>query len=265
VIALYPRKMVYGAVGGGDFTGPLGLTYAAVLVRLDGPSGPVARRDEVIDALRRVGFSGWVGPAEGGWLASVAVSGDRPTASGRRGAAALGAWLSADLDVTSVAIQVRADRQLLLVVQQGPDEVGLYLSDPSFRTDPADQILPYPLGPGYASAFAAACGHPASAGELEELLAEHLDPDSFIESERLAGVLRLLDLPRWLVSAARLPKPLSNGPLPADFTRLRAGRTGAAGLLAGWLAGLVRNRRPLPPPVADPPRDTTPDIDPWLM
>jgi hypothetical protein len=148
---------------------------------------------------------------------------------------------------------VLGDRQLVLVVWSGGDEVGRYVSDPSHGLDD-EAVLPMPMGTEHAAAFADALGVPEAADELEELLAEELDADSVIESERLAGVLRLLALPGWLVSAASLPRDVPLGPRAREFTRLGAGVPGVRGRLLGRAVDVVRRRRHPPPVVVDPPR-----------
>jgi hypothetical protein len=80
----------------------------------------------------------------------------------------------------------------------------------------------------HAAAFAAACGHPENTDDLEELLSEELDPDSVFESERLAGVLRLLGLPRWLGGSAIAAARRADRAARSEVTRLGAGVPGAA-------------------------------------
>jgi hypothetical protein len=228
----------------GDAAGPSGYTYGGVVVRVDGaPSGRPCTRQDVLAALREVRFSGWLAPPEGGWLVAVAASGDGTVAAGRRGVVGVGEWLADRLAATVLAVRVVADRQLLLALWAGPEELGRYVSDPSYGLDSDDDTLPDPLGVEHAAAFAAACGRPDAAEELAELLTEELDPDSVIESERLAGVLRLLGLPGWLVAASSLPRDVPTGPRAADVTRLGAGRPGFPGRVRGRAADLVRRRR----------------------
>jgi hypothetical protein len=253
---IYPAGFLGGEVGG-----PPGYTYAGIMVRLDGvPSGRPCTRQDVLAALREVRFSGWLGQPEDAWLVAVAASGDGTIAAGRRGVVGVGEWLADRLAATVLAIRVVADRQLLAALWVGREELGRYVSDPSYGLD--DDILPDPLGVEYAAAFAAACGHPDAADDLAELLAEQLDPDSVIESERLAGVLRLLGLPRWLVAASSLPRDVPTGPRAGDVTRLGAGVPGLLGWVCGRVADVVRRRRPPPPAVTDPPRSGA-DFDPW--
>lgn len=262
--------MAYPVVarGGDDAGGPVGYTYAAVLVRLDpagdAPAGATCTREEVLAGLAAVRFSGWVGPAEDGWLVAVAAAGGGTVAAGRRGVLDLGAWLAERFAAPVVATRVVQDQQLLLAMWSGGVEVGRYLSDPSYGLGADDDTLPDPFGVEHAAAFAAACGHPAAAEELTEVLAEELSPDSVFESERLASVLGLLGLPTWLVAVASLPRDVPTGPRAREFTRLAVGRRGLAGRLVGWPVGLVRRRLPPPPAVPDPPRGST-DIDPWLL
>ena len=258
--------MTYAFVaGGGEFGRPTGYTYAALAVRLDGvPSGRSCGRPDVLAALRQVRFSGWLARPEDGWLIAVAADGAGTVAAGRRGVAGVGEWLAGRLGVTVVAVRVVADRQLLLAVWAGGVEVGRYLSDPSYGLGADDDTVPDPLGVEHSAAFAAACGHPDAAEDLAELLAEELDADSVIESERLAGVLRVLELPRWPVAASSLPRDVPAGPLARDLTRLGAGRIGPAGWLCGRAADVVRRRRPAPPVVENAPRGAR-DIDPWML
>ena len=59
---------------------------------------------------------------------------------------------------------------------------------------------------------------PEAAEELFEVLAEELDPQTVFESERLDTVLRLLDLPRWLIAAQSLPKDVPSGPRRTELS-----------------------------------------------
>jgi hypothetical protein len=249
--------------GGGDRTGPPGYTYAGVVVRLDGaPSGRACTREDVLAALREIRYSGWLGQPEDGWLVAVAASGDGTVAAGRRGVVGVGESLADRLGATVFAFRVVTDRQLLVALWADGEEVGRYLSDPSHGLD--DDTLPDPVGVEHADGFAAACGHPEAAEDLADLLAEELDPDSVIESERLGRVLRLLGLPRWLVAASSLPRDIPTGPRSRDMTRLGAGVPGFLGRLRGAAVGIVRRRRPPPPAITDAPRRGS-DIDPWML
>ncbi len=236
-------------------TGPSGYTYAAVLVRLDGPA--------LLAALREVRFSGWLAPAgDDGWSVAVAASGAGTTAAGRRGVIGVGEWLAERSALPVFVVRVVDDRQLVLALWTDGEERGRYVSDPSWGLDDRDGVLSEPVGAGYADAFAAGCARPDAGDDLAELLAEELDVDSVIESERLAGVLRLLGLPRWVVAAASPPREIVGG--PPKPVRLGAGRTGPAGRIAGWAVGHVRRHRPPPPVLDDPPRGAA-GHDPWLF
>lgn len=241
--------------------GPEGHTYAAVVVQLD--SGPVAR-DDVLAALREIRFSGWLAQPEDGWLVAVAASGAGTVAAGRRGVAGVAEELAGRLTGTVLAIRVLADRQLLLAVWTEGAEVGRYVSDPSREPGAEDDVRPDPFGVEQAAGFAESLGRPEQAGDLAELLADELDPDSFIESERLARVLRLLGLPTWLVAAATLPGDIPTGPRTRDMTRLGAGVPGLLGRPSGWAVNIIRRRRPPPPAVTGAPRGRS-GMDPWLM
>jgi len=261
----HPAMMYPLGNGGGDAADPSGYTYAAVVVRVDGvPSDRPCSRQDVLAALREVRFSGWLAQPEDGWLVAVASSGDGTVAAGRRGVVGAGEWLAGRLAATVLAIRVIADRQLLVALWVGREQLGRYVSDPSYGPDADDGTLPDPLGAEHAAAFAAACGRPEAADDLAELLAEELDPDSVFESERLVGVLRLLGLPRWLVSASSLPRDVPAGPRAVDLTRLGAGVPGLLGRVCGWAADLVRRRRRPPLAVIDAPRGGA-DIDPWIL
>jgi hypothetical protein len=242
----------------GDRTGPLGYTYGAVLVRLGGST-----RDAVLDALREIRFTGWVGRDEDGWVVAVPASGDGAVATGRLGVVDVGDRLAQTFTATVVAVRVVRDRQLLLVGWDDGAEVGRYVSDPSYGLPADDDTLPDPIGAEHAEAFAVACGRPESADDLAELLAEELDPDSVIESERLTGVLRLLGLPDWVVAAASLPKDIPAGPRADDLTRLGAGADGIAGRLRGRVTDVVRKHRRPPTPV--PEGHKGPEIEPWML
>lgn len=241
----------------GTTGGPSGYTYGALVVRAcDQP-------DQLLAALRAIRFSGWALPPEDGWGIAVAARAGGAVAAGRRGLLEVGAELASQLGTTVVGVRVLRDRQLVLGVWSGGDEVGRYVSDPSYGLDDED-VLPSPLGAEHAAAFAAALGKPEVAGELEALLLEELDADSLIESERLADVLRMLGLPRWLISSASLPRDVPGGPRARDLTRLGAGVPGVLGRMLGATMDVVRRRRPPPPVVADPPR-AAPGMDPWLF
>jgi hypothetical protein len=174
--------------------------------------------------------------------------------------------LAEALETTSLAVRVLDDRQLVLAAFTSGREVARYVSDPSREPRAAEDVLPDPFGTAGADAVAEACGRPQAGADLGELLAVPLDPDEEIESERLASVLHLLGLPPWLISAWQLPRPMPTGPAPRDLLRLRAGRTGPGGRVAGWAASLGRRWRPPPPVLLDPPRGHGGTDDPalWL-
>jgi hypothetical protein len=245
------------ATSGATADGPSGYTYGAIAVRA------ADQRDRLLSALRAIRFSGWVAPPEDGWVLGVAARAGGAVAAGRRGLIELGAQLAAELDTTVVAVRVLRDRQLVLAVWSGVDEVGRYVSDPAYGLDDED-VLPFPIGTEHAAAFAAAVGVPEVAGELGELLAEELDPESVIESERLALVLRTLALPGWLVASVSLPHDVPGGPRAREFTRLGAGVPGVPGRLVGRAVEVVRTRLDVPPVLTDPPRATS-GPDPWLF
>nr|WP_221377246.1 hypothetical protein [Actinoplanes polyasparticus] len=249
--------MVYPFGPGPEVGGPVGDSYAVALVRDGDAAG-------VLGVLRRIRFTGWVGAAESGWLPVLAVPGNGAVASQRRGIAGAGEVLAGELGATVLVVRVLADRQLALVARVGDDEVGRYVSDPSREPGAADDVLDDPLGVSAAGGIAAAAGHPERGRELAEVLDERLDPESVIESERLARMLRLLGLPTWLVAVAALPRDIPTGPTARDLTRLGFGLPGPGGVVLARLARVVRRRRRPPPIFADPPRGGS-GMDPWLM
>ena len=252
---------MYGT--GAEVGGPEGYTYAAIISSPPGALPPEAVAGEVLGALREIRFSGWLAPPHDSRQIAIAASGDRVVAAGRRGVVGAAEALATRLAGTVLAIRVLDDRQLVLVAWADGDEVGRYVSDPSREPGAPDDVLPEPLGAEHAVAFAEAFGRPEAAADLAEVLGEELDPESVIESERLARVLRLLGLPTWLVAAATLPRDIPTGPSAREMTRLGAGVPGLPGRLLGLVVRLVRRRLPAPV-VADPPRGGS-GFDPWLF
>jgi hypothetical protein len=239
---------------------PAGDTYGAALVRADG-----ATRDAVVAALRDIRFTGWIAEPDGGWIAAIADAAGGTVAEGRRGVLEVAAVLAERLSTTAFAVRVRLDRQLVLAAWAEAVELGRYSSDPSREPGAEEEVLAEPYGAEHADAFAVAAGRPEAAGKLAETLEEELDTDSVYESERLARVLDLLGMPRWLVASAALPRDIPTGPQARELVRLRAGATGVAGRVRGGLTAMVRRRMAPPPALADPPSADEPWIDPWLL
>jgi hypothetical protein len=154
--------------------------------------------------------SGWVAPAEDGWVCAVSAAEQGAVATGRRSLIGAGEHLARQPGSIVTAFQVVRDRQFLIAGRAAGAEIGRYVSDPSYGVD--DDDLPSdPIGAEHAAAFAAAGGQEQNA-ELAEVLAQEQDPEHEIESERLSAVLRLLALPAWLVASSSLPKDVSGGP-----------------------------------------------------
>lgn len=243
--------------------GPAGYTYAAVLLRVGDRTDA---RAESIATLRQIRFSGWVAPPEDRWLPVIPADAGT-VAAGRRSVVGVGEALARALAVPCVAVRVLGDRQLVLVAWESSREVARYVSDPSREPGAEEDVLPYPFGAEGANAIAEVCGRPEVGDELGDLLADALDPDQDIESERLGRLLRLLGLPSWLVNAWRLPRAMATGPAPRTLLRLHAGRTGALGWMAGRAARPGRRWRTPPPVLLDPPRGDTgidDDLAMWL-
>ena len=246
----------------GEAGGPAGYTYGAVLLRVKERADV---RDELLATLRELRFSGWMAPPRSGWHI-VVPAGAGTVAAGRRGVVGVGEALSMRLAIATLAVRVLDDRQLVLVAWASGREVARYVSDPSREPGAEEDVLSDPFGAEGAAAVASLCDKPEVGEELYATLSEPLDPDDEIESERLGRVLRLLELPSWVVSAWRLPRDLLTGPSRRDVLRLGAGRTGPSGRIAGRAARLPRRWRPPPPVLADPPRGNAgmDDLAMWL-
>ncbi|MDP9395703.1 MAG: hypothetical protein M3Q27_16210 [Actinomycetota bacterium] len=211
---------------------PEGLSYSGVLVR--------ARREDVLRQLADLRFSGWLGPQEGDWVGVVPLAETGPVAAGRMELEGLGAQLAQRLESTAISASVLSDRVLRLSAWDGPESLLRYVSDPSFGLPDAEDVFPEPEGVEGAPALATRLGRPECSDEIVERLSEVLDEDSEIESERLASVLSMLELPRWMVAASSLPRDVPGGPGAKEFLRLGGGRVGMAGLAGAWAFRLRR-------------------------
>jgi hypothetical protein len=239
-----------------------GDSYGAALVR-----GDQHALAGVIDSLRTLRFSGWIAPPADGWIVAIGDPGDGVVAAGKRGIIEVAAHLAASVGAPGLALRVKRDRQLVLVAWRGAEEIGAeeigrYCSDPSREPGADDEVLSEPYGVEHADGFAEVVDRPQVAGDLAAVLDEELDIESVSESERLAQVLDLLGLPRWLVAAPALPHDIPTGPRARDLIRLRGGAPAIAGRMRGVVIRPVRRRADPPPVVADPPRGR---IDPWLF
>ncbi len=223
-----------------------GLSYAGVFVNAD--------RRLLLDQLAQRRFSGWLGPQEGDWVLAVAEQATGAVAGGGTALTTLARDLAHALGAVVIVARVERDRVLRLDGWDGtdddghdePEPLGSYLSDPSVDATPDDEddeVYPEPVGAEFAPSYARSCGVPEATGELTEVLEEELDPESVFESERLDSVLRLLELPRWLISAGSLPGDVPAGPRRSELVRLGAGREGLPGLVVGAVTGVLRRRR----------------------
>ncbi len=221
-----------------------GYTYAGLFV--------CAERDIVLDHLTDRRFSGWLGPQESAWVLAVPEETGAAVAGDGMNLSTLAAGLAHSLGTVAVMVRVERDRVLRLEGWDGtgdhgyqePEHLGSYVSDPSADAPDDEEMYPEPVGAHHARRYAEACGHPEVGDDLTELLAEELDPESVFESERLDSVLRLLDLPRWLIAASSLPGDVPSGPRRSEMVRLGAGREGAPGRVAGTMTGILRRRFP---------------------
>lgn len=215
---------------------PVGYSYAALVVR--------ASRDDALRHAEQLRFTGWVGPQEDGWVALVPATPRGRVAKPAAAQETLAIGLARASEAVTLGASVTRDRVLRLVLWEGTRELGRYLSNPAAASPGDDEASPDPEGSEHADAFAAACDRPEIAERLEEVLAEFLDEENEIESERLSRVLALLGLPRWVVAATSLPKDVPGGPAASEFTRLGGGRTGIGGRARGLVTGVApRGRR----------------------
>jgi hypothetical protein len=144
------------------------MSYAGILVRLDAPA---VGRQQVLEVLQDVRFTGWLGPEEQGWVVAVAERGAGTVAAQHRGVLGVTEDLAGRLGATLLAVRVAADRQLVLAVWADGEEVGRYVSDPSHGLGDTT-VLSDPLGVEHADAFAAALGHPEAAEQLADVLGD---------------------------------------------------------------------------------------------
>lgn len=227
---------------------PAGISYAGVFT--------AAPREEVLAALSRERFTGWLGPQEGHWVIAVAQNARGTVAARGRSVADVAGDLAAEFDAVTLAAEVDRDRRLRLWGYRGSERVVWFDSAPAEDEEAAlgEVVLdefgePVPgeafastTGSEHAETFTRLCGADTeTVEELEELLEEELSED-VSESERLTAALRLLGLPTWLVASGSLPRWLPGGPATEEFTRLGAGRTGIAGRLTAALTRPLRRR-----------------------
>ena len=202
-------------------------------------------RATITRELTALGFSGWVGPDEAGWVVLVCRRLTGAVTAKGHDITALGAHLARVTGGPVIAANIKRDRLLTFTAWCGEEQVGHYLSNPAFGADEDDDefVDPEPEGVEYAGAIAAAFGKADEHEELAEILGEILDEEEQTESERLWAVLRLLGMPSWLVASAALPKDVLGGPAKKDVLLLFRGRPGRLARIAAWLTGRQRRRR----------------------
>lgn len=224
--------------------GESGLSYSGVYV--------AAERERVIEALRELRFTGYVGPQEDRWVLSIAGNPLAKVAGSKRRIADLARDLASGLAVVTLAAEVEKDARLRLWAFDGEEPLPEYDSDPPDDDDEPGGIVLDDFGNPVMGAGACADNEMVAAsllstfgaedeeGALTELLEEDLGEDTN-ESERLTSILRVLGLPTWIVSSDSLPRRVPGGPDKEQVLRLGAGKTG----VQGWLADTVR--RPVRP------------------
>lgn len=224
--------------------GEAGLSYSGVYA--------AAERDRVIAALGEMRFTGYIGPQEGTWVLSIAGNPLAKVAGKKRRIDDVARELAATLGVVTLAAEVEKDSRLRLWGFDGDEVLPPYDSDPPDEDDEPGGIVLDDFGNPVmgAGAFAdnemvavsllSAFGAEDEEGTLGDLLDEDLGEDTS-ESERLTSVLRVLELPTWIVSSDSLPRRVPGGPDRDDVLRLGAGKPG----VQGWFSDALR--RPVRP------------------
>lgn len=231
-----------GPIGVGE--GEPGFSYSGVYV--------AAERERVLDALVGLRFSGYLGPQEGAWVLAISGNPLGKVARKKRRIDDVARDLAESLGVVTLAAEVDRDSRLRLWAFDGEDAMPAYDSDPN-HDEPGGLTLdafgnPVMAEGAFMDNEMVAAGLLSTFrvededGALVELLDEDLGEDTS-ESERLTGVLRLLNLPTWIVASNSLPRRVPDGPDKDEVTRLGAGRTGVQAVLAD---ALTRPARPRP-------------------
>lgn len=149
-----------------------GHSYDGLLVR--------AGRAALVERLRQLRFTGWIGPQEACWLVVVAAATRGAVAGQGRCLDHLAAELADSCDAAVLAVSVRADRALALALWNGPEEIGRYWSDRTasglaFAGPPATTFAGDPDAPPEPArhhfADLAALGDPAALAALAGLSA----------------------------------------------------------------------------------------------
>lgn len=216
----------------GSGQGPSGLSFSGVYV--------AASRDHVLASLGELRFTGFVGPQEGDWVLSIAGNPLGKVARGKRRIADVARDLATTLETVTLAAEVDKDARLRLWGFNGLDALPVYDSAPP-EADDGDLQLDDFGNPLLIGAFVD--NEDVAQGLLttfrvedeEDKLVELLDDDlgeDTSESERLTGILRILELPTWIVSSDSLPKRVPGGPDKDEVTRLGAGKPGVQGRFA---------------------------------
>lgn len=212
--------------------GESGFSYSGVYV--------AASRDHVLAALGELRFTGFVGPQEGDWVLSIAGNPLGKVARKKRRIADVARDLATTLETVTLAVEVDKDSRLRLWGFDGVDALPVYDSAPPEEDDDEIQIDDFgnPVMTGafvdnddVARALLSTFRVEDDDDSLIGLLDEDLGEDTS-ESERLTGILRILELPTWIVSADSLPRRVPGGPDKDEVTRLGAGKPGVQGRLA---------------------------------
>lgn len=219
--------------GGDTIGGPAGFTYTAIFL--------AGGREQILEALAEIRYSGWVGPQEGDWVVAIPGRPHGAVAGAKMTAADVAQQVSGTTAAGALAATVDNDKLLTLWAYNAGEDAGEYVSDPQVARPGDDEAGFEPEGSENAPFMATACGVPDLAEALEELLAEELG-ESMNESERLTAIVRLLGLPDWIVAASSLPKDVPGGPRAKEFTKLGAGKEGVAGAVSGAVKGIVRKK-----------------------
>lgn len=235
---MYPMSPI--SVGEGE----AGFTYSGVFTS--------ASREDVLVALTELRFTGYVGPQEDDWVLAVAGNPLGKVARKKRRINDVGRDLATTLETVTLSVEVDKDARLRLWAFDGVDALPPYDSAPPDLDGEGGMELDDFGNPVMTGVF---IDNEAVAQALlatfrieddDDVLADLLDDDlgeDTSESERLTGILRILELPTWIVSSDSLPRRVPGGPDKAQVTRLGAGKPGVQGRVAEALTKPARPKR----------------------
>ncbi|MFV0425407.1 MAG: hypothetical protein ACK5KU_00030 [Beutenbergiaceae bacterium] len=215
------------------------LSYSGIYIR--------AERGAILATLGELRFTGWVGPQEQDWVLSVAGNPLGKIARNKRRFDDVTADVANTLRTIAIGVEVERDRRLQIVAYAAEHALPRYDSSPPEPDEDAMDI------DDFGNPVMEVADTDAIGSELarllqisdEEALMTLLEEDlgsSTSESERLLKLLRLAQLPTWLVSSDSLPRNVPGGPRKGEVIRLGAGKPGAQGRVNEIMWRPVRGR-----------------------